>query len=246
MQLLVSVRSAEEVGPALAGGADIIDAKEPNNGSLGRVSAETLVRIAAELPPERNLSVALGDVSSTAEVDEAFQIVRRFHRTKPIYLKLGFAGVVARYQIQQLIYYALGQVGSGYRIIPVAYADAARAQTVAPDVLLELVRDTPVSGMLLDTYRKDGTDLFAWSELEALAQWVRRVQQRGLLAAVAGSLDTHQFGQLWNVRPDIVGVRGAACEGGRQGRISAERVTALRHLLQEEPGVPGGSISYSS
>ena len=36
MRLLVSVRSAAEVRPALAGGADIIDAKEPSLGSLGR------------------------------------------------------------------------------------------------------------------------------------------------------------------------------------------------------------------
>ena len=36
MRLLVSVRSAEEVSAALAGGADIIDAKEPERGSLGR------------------------------------------------------------------------------------------------------------------------------------------------------------------------------------------------------------------
>ena len=52
MQLLVSVRSAAEVGPALSGGADIIDAKEPDRGSLGAVSPATLAEILARVPPE--------------------------------------------------------------------------------------------------------------------------------------------------------------------------------------------------
>jgi len=33
--LLVSVRSADEVDDALAGGADLIDVKEPSRGALG-------------------------------------------------------------------------------------------------------------------------------------------------------------------------------------------------------------------
>jgi uncharacterized protein (UPF0264 family) len=32
---------------------------------------------------------------------------------------------------------------------------------------------------------------------------------------------------------DIVGVRGAACEGGRSGRVTAERVHLLRALTSE-------------
>ena len=43
MRLLVSVRSAAEVGPALAGGADIIDAKEPGRGSLGAGDRPTVL-----------------------------------------------------------------------------------------------------------------------------------------------------------------------------------------------------------
>ena len=40
MQLLVSVRDGREAATALAGGAEMIDAKEPSRGPLGRVGAE--------------------------------------------------------------------------------------------------------------------------------------------------------------------------------------------------------------
>ena len=42
MQLLVSVRSAEDAMAALDGGADIIDTKEPRAGALGAVSMDAL------------------------------------------------------------------------------------------------------------------------------------------------------------------------------------------------------------
>src|SRR5256885_16611977 len=40
--LLVSVRSAGEAEAAIAGGADLIDVKEPAYGSLGRAKDETI------------------------------------------------------------------------------------------------------------------------------------------------------------------------------------------------------------
>ena len=47
MQLLVSVRNEIEAVAAVAGGADIIDAKEPLAGALGAVSSEVLRAIVA-------------------------------------------------------------------------------------------------------------------------------------------------------------------------------------------------------
>ena len=61
MQLLVSVRSEAEVAAALAGGADLIDAKEPALGSLGPVGGAELLAIAARVPETVPLSAALGD-----------------------------------------------------------------------------------------------------------------------------------------------------------------------------------------
>ncbi len=66
MRLLVSVRTEHEVAAALAGGADIIDAKEPARGSLGPVSPEVLQAIAARVPESMPLSVALGDFGTAA------------------------------------------------------------------------------------------------------------------------------------------------------------------------------------
>src|SRR5919109_5256082 len=95
MPLLVSVRSGEEVPTALAGGADIIDAKEPARGSLGAVDPEVLSAVAAQTPRSVPLSVALGDFAAEEEVRRAVSAVRLPKRDAAVYFKLGFAEVAS-------------------------------------------------------------------------------------------------------------------------------------------------------
>jgi len=71
MRLLVSVRNASEAGSALAGGADIIDAKEPLNGPLGAVSSDVLHRIASTVGNAAPVSAALGEISEDDVLDRA-------------------------------------------------------------------------------------------------------------------------------------------------------------------------------
>ena len=62
MRLLVSVRNAEEARAALAGGAEIIDAKEPSRGALGAVDDRRAARDRRAVDGMRPVSAALGDV----------------------------------------------------------------------------------------------------------------------------------------------------------------------------------------
>src|SRR5262245_28207453 len=88
MRLLVSVRNAVEAQAALAGGADIVDAKEPLNGALGQVAPATLLSIAAAVAGAAPLSVALGDYDSGA-IDDSLNSAAT---TGVAFVKIGFAG----------------------------------------------------------------------------------------------------------------------------------------------------------
>ncbi|MFM9068482.1 MAG: (5-formylfuran-3-yl)methyl phosphate synthase, partial [Planctomycetota bacterium] len=59
-RLLVSVRNAQEAQAAHRGGAQLIDLKEPRQGSLGAVPPADWPSIQAALPSSVPLSVALG------------------------------------------------------------------------------------------------------------------------------------------------------------------------------------------
>jgi (5-formylfuran-3-yl)methyl phosphate synthase len=62
VKLLVSVVSASEARLALAGGADIIDVKDPREGALGAPSPRTLAEVVAAVDGAAPVSVALGDL----------------------------------------------------------------------------------------------------------------------------------------------------------------------------------------
>ena len=122
-RLLVSVRNAEEALMAVRGGADIIDVKEPSNGSLGRASVENLLAIADVLKLQQQhadrvrieavpLSVALGEVQEWSESSSLFgsnfagestmlssesydAICRSISELQPTYMKLGLSQVAA-------------------------------------------------------------------------------------------------------------------------------------------------------
>src|SRR5688500_14284157 len=62
--LLVGVRSGEEAALALAGGADVIDVKEPRRGALGAADAEVWNEVAEEVRGRAMTSAALGELLS--------------------------------------------------------------------------------------------------------------------------------------------------------------------------------------
>jgi len=89
MQLLVSVADAAEAAVAVAGGADVIDAKNPASGPLGAVELTVLRQIAAAAGV-RLISAALGDAANESAVESAaFQASAAGARL----VKIGFAGV---------------------------------------------------------------------------------------------------------------------------------------------------------
>lgn len=248
MELLVSVRSAAEVGAALAGGADIVDAKEPSRGTLGPVSPKVLTEIVAQVPSHVSVSVALGDQAISDEVVCAVTSLQLPRRAAPLYLKLGFAGVRSEERIERLIATAVAacsESAAAPLVVAVAYADAARAGTASPDTISRLAARAGASGVLLDTHTKNGMSLPSCIRPVALKRWVAGARRAGLMTALAGGLGPDELDQVFPAAPDVIGVRGAACDGGRQGRINPLRVRALRLRLQTISGsVQGGWISY--
>lgn len=245
MELLVSVRSAAEVGAALAGGADIIDAKEPGRGSLGAVAAEVLSEIMSRVPDDVSVSAALGDHSCPEEVVSAVASLELFPRPAPLYLKLGFAGVSSEARIERLMATAVAASSGGHapaRFIAVAYADVSRAGTVSPYSMTGLAARSGAVGILLDTHCKDGIGLLGWMEPEDLERWVGEARSQGLLTALAGGLGRDDLERVSRASPDVLGVRGAACIGGREGRVDRDRVRALRCRLDQISVSVQGSI----
>jgi uncharacterized protein (UPF0264 family) len=233
MRLLVSVRAEREVAAALAGGADIIDAKEPARGSLGAVTPPVLGAIAALVPPGVPFSVALGDPTTPEQARRAVSDLTLERRAAPIYVKLGAAGFRSVRRVTAMLDAALeaaARLPGDPVPVPVAYADHARAATLPCEQVLESAVAAGASAFLIDTYIKDGAGLLDWIEPDRLRRLVETARTRGLLVALAGSLDLTAIDRVAGLA-DVIGIRGAACRGGRQGVVDRELVGRVRERL---------------
>ncbi|HUK21163.1 MAG TPA: (5-formylfuran-3-yl)methyl phosphate synthase [Gemmatimonadales bacterium] len=231
MQLLVSVRDAREAATAFAGGADVIDAKDPARGALGPVTPATLDAIQAVLAARRPLSAALGDATTAHRVRASVPA-----RTDLAFVKLGFAGKggASMRSLEHLAHAARDAATTP--VILVAYADWEQAVSPEPSTILDVARAIHAAGVLLDTAMKRRR-LLEILTAEDLAAWIAAVYGAGLISAIAGGLDEADIAIVRRAGAAIAGVRGAACAvgEGRLGPISELRVARLSALAHETP-----------
>lgn len=237
MRLLVSVADASEARAALDAGADVIDAKEPGRGTLGPVSPDALAAIRDVVGARRPVSAALGDAGGAAALEQA---ARTAAGVGVAFVKVGFSGGATVTRVRRTAAAVRrGAEGGGRdtRVVLVAYADWRRAGSPEPGRLVGVAAETGATGVLLDTAFKD-VRLFELVRPCAVGDWIAAVHAAGLFAGVAGSLGGADFAPLCELGADLVGVRGAACRGGRTGRVSRQRVAALSALARAPSPAP--------
>lgn len=232
MHLLVSVSDAAECAAALAGGADIIDAKDPARGALGPVSLATFRDIVRAAGAGRSVSAALGD----ADGPDTLETAGHFAAAGAAFVKAAVhpssGPTVNRALLQGLVdraRAASASHGPKCYVVAVAYAD--QTQPAFLDEVVTLAAQSGCTGVLLDTGNKQAGGLCRLLTAAFLAQWLRRTSAATLTTALAGGLTSGDLTQIAAIEPDIAGVRGAACVGGRTGRVDEERVRALKALL---------------
>jgi uncharacterized protein (UPF0264 family) len=116
-------------------------------------------------------------------------------------------------------------------LVAVAYADYEVADAPSPDEMIDIAARMRAAGILLDTCDKAGNGLTALMTPRALSAFVARARSHGLNVALAGRLTAGDINRVCEVEPDILGFRGAACDGGRAGVVCVDRVRALRDQL---------------
>lgn len=239
-RLLVSVREAAEVPAALAGGAEILDVKDPAAGSLGCPAPQVLAAVAERLRHHAThvpLSVAWGDLPEF--------VPQRLDHLPPAvrWVKVGFAGCrelpdwPARFRaVCQLVAEQTRLRPRADRpavqMVAAAYADFHRAHAPSPGDVLAVAREHGCAGVLLDTYDKHAGRLPDWIAPDELAAWIGAARDYGLFTAVAGSLTLGDLSWLVPLRPDIIAIRTAACrDGQRTHAVDAEALRRFRERL---------------
>lgn len=230
MKLLVSVVSAAEARRAVAGGADIVDVKDPGEGALGAPTPEVLCEVVRAVGGAAPISVALGDLPDLPHT--AALAARGAVACGATYVKVGLRGVRSLDRAAAVMGAVGDAVGDEIAVIAVAYADGDALDPPAfpPALLPALVGRTGIAGALVDTFVKDGRGLYGWLSEPALDELVARTRAAGGTFGVAGQLRLDALGR---VDADVVGVRSAVCRGGdRSSELDSELVAVAVAEIQ--------------
>jgi len=229
MRLLVSVTDASEARVAVDGDVDIVDVKNPAEGSLGAPGPRVIEQVREVVPLERPVSAAIGDLPNLPGT--AALAALGAARSGAAYVKVGLWGTSTTEEAVAVLRAVRDALDGGTTVIAAAYADAERVSggPLPPRAVVAAARQAGVGGCLLDTAVKDGRGLFEWITAEALEALVAEGHAAGLEMALAGALRAEDLAAVRATGADIVGVRSAACRDGRRtAPLDAERIGRLR------------------
>jgi hypothetical protein len=233
MKLLVSPVNIEEALEAIKGGADIIDVKNPAEGSLGASYPWIIREIKDALPSSMELSAPLGDLdykpgtASLAALGLAELGVN--------YVKVGLHGIKNKKEALQMGMKIVRSVRNlDTKVVLAGYADHRVIGSVDPQELPEVAEKCRAQGVMIDTARKNGKTLLDHMSLEELQAFTMDAHSRNLFVALAGSVGIRDAEVLRKTGCDIIGVRGAVCSGGDRvrGEIVADKVRDLKRRLK--------------
>lgn len=247
---MVSVRNLAEARIAWESGVDLIDLKEPSAGPLGAVSPAVRSEVASwfsspahlgDLPTRPNRaawSLALGELldrenAGNGGIDTlpSDPLCTAGGTSFFRWAKFGLSGCATRPGWERVWQAAASRVPPGVELVAVAYADALEAGSPSPQQVLEFAARVGARVCLLDTWDKAGGSLPERIPLPELVQLVQSARAAGIRMALAGSLDLAAIEAILPLEPDWIAVRGAACDGGRSGRVSEEKIAAIRRCL---------------
>ncbi|MHA1683176.1 MAG: (5-formylfuran-3-yl)methyl phosphate synthase [Promethearchaeota archaeon] len=240
MKLLVSPNSIEGARQAITGGADIIDCKNPREGSLG-ANFPWIIEGMRKLVLESGhrgikMSATLGDMpflpgtASLAATGLASLGVD--------YVKIGVFGPSTVAQARDLlsnVVKSVKRVDESIRVVAAGYADQRRLNASMPPMeIIDAASESGCDVVMVDTSIKDEKSLLDFMNVDEIHAFCDAGKSRGMDVALAGKLRMEDIPILKETKADIIGVRSLVCKGMDRvlGTVDATLVSNLKLAIQ--------------
>lgn len=236
MKVLISIVSVEEAKLARQAIPDIIDIKNPSEGSLGAQFPWVLTDAVNELKESGILcSATLGDLiykPGTAAL-AAFGAAK----CGVGYIKAGLYGIASYEEalsMMNAIVQAVKMVNQNILIVASGYADYKRFGGLSYKDLVKAAKDSNSDIVMVDTAIKDGKTLMDALTYEEITEFIDLSHKAGLQVALAGSVKKEHLEKLAKLNPDIIGIRGAVCKhSDRNGKIDRDKLENLMEYVNQ-------------
>lgn len=230
MKVMISIKDLMEAKEVMAaGGVEILDVKNPAEGTLGANTPDVIKEIMDLVPDDIMIAASIGDLDfkpgtaslaayGVASLGADYVTASMFAVRKP-----GDVGTMAGHLRK-----AIDEADTGCRLIISGYADAGRIGAASPFDFATEIGNADI--LMLDTAIKDGKNIFDFASVEDLIELKERAHDTGLKLILAGSIRIPHLKEAVRVGPDILGFRGVVCEEGDARR---EKVALLKSELEK-------------
>ena len=223
--LLASVTGPAEAEIAIAGGADLIDLKDPSQGAFGALPADVVKETTKIVAGRRPVSAVAGDIPM--QPAKLFAAASLMAETGVDYVKIGFKPS----ETLAACIEALAPLASKVRLVAAFFADQGPVDLTA----LSLLARHGFKAAMLDTAEKGAGRLMTYQGIADLSRFVEACREASLLCGLAGALETPDIARLLLLQPGFLGFRGALCQAGRRtAGLDPEAVKIVRDLIPRD------------
>ena len=236
IKLLISPKNVTEAKITILSGVDYIDCKNPEEGSLGANFPWIITQMKELIPlnSHQKLSATIGDFpylpgsASLAALGAAF--------SGADIIKVGLKGpknLEEGIRMMKKVVKAVKDFNTEIKIVAAGYADQKKLKKSPDPFLIPVIASESGSDIaMLDTYFKDGSNLFDFLNEDQLIEFNSLGKEYGVQVALAGNLRINNISQIKNVSPDIIGVRSIVCNN--YDRVNGEIQENLIEELKNE------------
>jgi uncharacterized protein (UPF0264 family) len=238
IKLLVSPKNIEEAKIVTQySTVDYVDCKNPKEGSLGANFPWVIKEMKSLVAVNSNqlLSATIGDFpylpgsASLAALGAAY--------AGADIIKVGLKGPTNEIEgidLMKSVVKAVKDYNPDIKIVVAGYADKNRMSSSPSFLSIPTIASKSGADIaMLDTFIKDGKNLFNFLSVEQLQNFTEKAKNLNLDVALAGNLMLDSIPRIKEIQPDIIGVRSVVCEGydRNNGMIKGYLIEKLRNEL---------------
>ena len=237
LKLLVSPQNSSEAMECVNGEADIIDVKNPVEGSLGANFPWVIREIRSIVPDHIPLSATLGDVPYNPGT-VALAALGAAH-AGATYIKVGLFGtksVAEATDVMSAVTKTVAEYQLPVSVVAAGYAEGEEIGCINPLLIPEIAHKSSSDFAMIDTFnKKNRKSIFDILTVEDLKQFIEHSKKWKLGTALGGSITLAHIPILKKLKPDIVGIRGAVCDNNDRikGEIRANLIIEFNKKLKD-------------
>jgi uncharacterized protein (UPF0264 family) len=238
LRLLVSPQNPTEAIECVRGGADIIDVKNPVEGSLGANFPWIIREIRRIVPAHIPISATLGDVPYKPGTVALAALGAA--RSGASYIKVGLFGTKNKEEaiyVMEAVSQTVAEFTLPVEVVAAGYAEGKEIGCINPLLIPEIAHESKSNLAMIDTYnKKNGKSIFDILDFDDLTHFVKSSRKWKLGVALGGSISLKHISILKKLKPDIVGIRGAVCDNHDRikGKIRADLILEFNEKLKKQ------------